>query len=82
MASIEITMLDYKDRWAGKTIYTERDRFFKYLLTKSREHIIQVVKHYGILSNPQFENYYRVLNIFIDACKNPAGRQLWERFYN
>ena len=75
------TMLDYKDSFAGKSVFTTRTSLFKYLLTKSREHIIQVVKHYEILKNPQSENYYRVLNIFIDACKDPKGRQLWERFY-
>ncbi len=81
MSSAFFTILDYKDQWAGKTVYSDRSSLFKHLLTKPREHIIQVVKHYGILSNPQVENYYRVLNIFIDACKNPAGKQLWERFY-
>jgi len=82
MSSASYTMLDYKDSFAGKSVYTTRESIFKYLLTKPREHILLVVKFYGILNNPQFENYYRVLNIFIDACKNPAGRKLWERFYS
>jgi len=82
MASAYFTILDYKDRWAGKTVYSDRKSLFKYLLTKPREHIIQLVKFYGILNNPQFENYYRVLNIFIESCKDPKGRQLWERFYS
>jgi len=81
MVSVFFTILDYKDHFAGKTVYSERSSLFTYLLTKPREHIIQVVKHYGILNKPEFENYYRVLNIFIDACKDPAGRQLWDRFY-
>jgi len=75
------TMLDYKDSFAGKSVFTTRTSLFKHLLTKPREHIIQLVEHYQILNKPQFENYYRVLNIFIDACKDPKGRQLWERFY-
>lgn len=81
MGSVFFTMLDYLDKSAGKTIYAERTDFFDYLLTKPREHIIDVIKHYNILKNPRFENYYRVLNIFIDACKNPSGKQIWEKFY-
>ena len=81
MASAFFTMLDYKDEFAGKTVYAERSSMFKHLLTKPREHIIKLVEHYGILNKPQFENYYRVLNIFVDASKDPAGRQLWNKFY-
>ncbi len=81
LASVFFTVLDYKDEFAGKSVYVERTNYFTYLLKKPREHILQLVKHYGILNRPQVENYYRVLNIFIDACKDPAGRQLWDRYY-
>jgi len=81
MTSEFFTILDYKDSFAGKTVYAERSSIFRHLLTKPREHILLVVKHYGILNNPQVENYYRVLNILIEACKNPGGRQMWDRFY-
>ena len=78
MPGFFVTVLDYKDKWAGHTMYIpERKFLFKELLRKSRDHILSLIKFYGILPRPEFENYPRVLNIFIDHMKNPTGEKLW-----
>ena len=74
-----VTMLDYKDRWAGQTLYiSERKFLFRELLRKSRDHVLGVIRFYDILPRPEFENYYRVINILIDNMKNPIGAKLWK----
>jgi len=80
MTGFFVTVIDYKDKFAGNSVYIpEREFLFKELLRKSRDHILGLIKFYEILPRPEFENYYRVLNIFIDHMKNPNGEKLWKK---
>lgn len=79
MTGAYLHCLDWKCQYRNG-IYTERTFFFKHVLRKTREHVIAIVKHYHLMERPEFENYYLVLNIFVDNCKESIAKELMRKF--
>lgn len=79
MASVKRLCLDWKCQYRNG-VYSERIFFYKHVLRKTREHVLSIVKHYDLIERPEFENYYRVLNIFVDNCKESTAKELMGKF--
>ncbi len=75
--------LDWQDKFAGKIMKVDRKHFWSYSLkTISYHHLLEIIKTFNITPNPEKENRYHLLKLYIENCKEKTARGHLKRLKN
>ena len=76
-------VIDWKDKFAGKIMKVYRDDFWYYSLKSiPYSHLIEIIKTFNITPNPEKENRFFLLRLYIENCKEKIAREHLKRFTN
>ena len=76
-------VLDWQDKFAGKIMKVYRKNFHDYSLKSiSYFHLIEIIRTYNITPNPDKENRYHLLKLYIENCKEKIALEHLKGFKN